>query len=755
MQKLLELKKLFLKERLTKDVIGLLDKELFYLECNPEVCDKILESYKKMNTKGIKTANPSNSMVLYVLGLADKKPSSPIKRTQTTLPDIDYDTDARDQIKSYLVAKYGQDNVSLLGTYNTLKVKGAIKDVVRQIRPEMSFDDVNKVTKKFDLLKRTDFESEIEFYQATLDSNPELKLWFDQNKEIAEAVVQLIGNAKSTGIHAGGIIVSSKDIKKIVPLSYERNEGIWVTQPEMADVEGAGLIKYDFLGLNTLKDLNKCIKLINERHGKSIAISNVPLDDKEVFAEFTKGNTVSVFQFNTPLATGILTKLRSVDSINDLAQITSIARPGPLNMGMDQTFIKRKNGIEKITYLNQKLESHLKETYGIFCYQEQVMSSVVDLGGFSPNDSVVVLKAMGKKQKDKLVKFKQKFINNCVYNKSVSQREATEIWEYIESFAEYGFNKSHAISYAILSYLCAWMKLYYPLEWVASVLSNASKDDFKIMYQHWDKYLQKPDVVLSKDTYCIDDLAKKVVMPLSGVNGVGDSALEAIIKGQPYSSFDDFYSRIEKRKVNKGIMINLIFAGCFDKFKPVDVSENKFRKDLVKTFIDLKHKAKKPPKKEREADAELIREVDLMTRGRILMKEIELLNFTSFDYHSYYKDKMTDLAKSMFGKEAKKPNEILNLKDKTDVVIGGAVESIEYKPIKTGKYIGKERAIIRFTNQGGAVEVIIFPWILEQDDKAGGNLRKIKDLTPMIIKGTVSIWNGNFSVIFKEGIQLA
>ena len=242
---------------------------------------------------------------------------------------------------------------------------------------------------------------------------------------------------------------------------------------------------------------------------------------------------------------------------------------------------------------------------------------------------------------------------------------------------------------------------------------------------------------------------------MSSVNGVGDSALEAIMKGQPYSSFEDFYQRIEKRKVNKGVLINLIFAGCFDRFKPLEVSENKFRKELVRKFIDLKSSAKRPTKQEKEADSALLMEVESMTRGRILMKEIELLNFTAFDYHSYFKDKMTDLAKNMFGKEAKRPCEILESKDKTDVVIGGAIESIEFKPIRTGKYMGKERAVIRFTNQGGAVEVVIFPWVLEQDDKAGGELRKITELTPMIIKGQVSIWNGTFSVIYKEGIKLA
>lgn len=755
MQPFEKIKSLFLKQIITEDMVPFLERELFYLECNPEVAEGILLSYEKLKKSGKKTTNPSNSMVLYALGLAEKKPSKAITQSPTTLPDIDYDTDARDPIKNYLVGKYGQDKVSLLGTYNTLKTKGAIKDVVRQLRPGMSFDEVNRITKKFDLLKRTDFDQELEFYNATLEADPELRLWLDQNKDIADAVVQLIGNAKSTGIHAGGIVVSSEDIKSIVPLTYERSEHIWVTQPEMADVEWAGLIKYDFLGLNTLQDLNKCLKMVNERHKKNYNLSNIPLDDKKVFDEFTKGNTVSIFQFNTPLATGILTRLKSIDSINDLALITSIARPGPLNMGMDQTFIKRKNGEEKISYIHPSLEPHLKDTYSIMVYQEQVMSIVMDLGEISPNDSVIVLKAMGKKQKDKLVKFKQKFIANSQKKYEMSEKSASEIWDYIEAFAEYGFNKSHAIAYGMLSYICAWLKYYYPLEWVASVLSNASKDDFKVMYQHWNSFLQKPDVIISKDTYFIDDVAKKVVMPLSAVNGVGESALQAIVAAQPYSSFEDFYRRVEKRKVNRSIILNLVFAGCFDKFKPLDVSENKFRKELIKQFVEVKAKIKKTTKQEKEQDKILLMEVDSMTRGRILMKEIELLNFTAFDYHSYYKDKMTTVAKNMFGKEAKRPCDILTEKDKTDVVIGGAIETIEFKPIRTGKFMGKERAIIRFTNQGGAVEVIIFPWVLEQDDKAGGALRKITELTPMIIKGQVSIWNGNFSVIYKEGIQLA
>ena len=742
---------LIIKDRVDADSKGFLDEELFYLECNPSACESILHSYEKLKKKGIKTANPSNSMLLYVIGAADRRPSSRIKKTPTTLPDIDYDTDARDEIKEYLVSKYGEDNVSLLGTYNTLKTKGAIKDVVRQIRPSMTFDEVNNLTKKFDLLKRADFDSELDFYNATLDANVDLKIWFDQNKDVADSVVQLIGNAKSSGIHAGGIIVSNENIKNVVPLTFDREEKIWVTQPEMGDVEYAGLIKYDFLGVNTLSDLNRCIKLINEKHKIALAMGKIPLDDKRVFREFSSGNTVSVFQFNTPLATGILTRLNSVDSIEDLALITSIARPGPLNMGMDQTFISRKNGSEKISYLHPALECHLKKTYGICIFQEQVMSIVVDVGGVSHSDAVIILKAMGKKQKDKLVKFKSTFVSNAKKSKGIDEKTANSIWEYLESFAEYGFNKSHAIAYAILSYTCAWLKLNYPLEWVAAVLGNASKDDFKIMYQRWSDFLQKPDVNLSKDTYYINYETNRVVMPLSAVNGVGDSALYAILKSQPYESIEDFFNKVEKRKVNKSVVINLILSGCFDGLSLSDQSENKFRKELVKRFFNAKNSSKKTTKQDKEQDKAIILEIESMTRGKLMMKEIELLNFTSFDYHSYYRDKMTSWAKREFGMEAKRPSEVLSFVDKTDVVIGGAVESIEFKPIRNGKYAGKERAIMRFTNYGGSVEVIVFPWVLEKDDElSGGMIRKIKDLTPMIIKGTVSIWNGHFSVIMSK-----
>jgi DNA polymerase-3 subunit alpha len=750
-----KIKSLILADRVTPEVQVNIDKELFYLECNPADLKYMLSAYDFVKANGSKFSNPNNSALAYAIGITDSMPTTRITQTPTGLPDLDYDTDARDEIKEYLVAKYGRDNVSLLGTYNTLKTKGAIKDVVRHLKPDMSFDEINRITKKFDVVKRTDYKTELEYFNAALEADRELQEWFERNPDIKGPVLLLLGNAKSTGVHAGGIVVSKVDIKSVVPLSFERTEKIWVTQPEMADVEAAGLIKYDFLGLITLGDLNRCMKLTNLRHGTKYTLSNIPMDDPEMFAQFIKGNTVSVFQFSTPLATGILTKLKKIESVLDLALITSIGRPGPMNMGMDVSFIRRNNGSEPIEYEHPALEQILKETYGIVVYQEQVMQIVIEIGGLSSDESLTVMKAMSKKKLDKIVKFKEQFVNNAQKQHKMKKELAERIWQLMESFAEYGFNKSHALAYACVSYLCMWFKQKYPLEWIASVLQGADKDDFKTMYQYWSTYIQKPDINLSRSTYQISEQGK-VVMPFSAVNGIGAKALENLTLTQPYASFEDFFSKIDKSKVNRTVIINLIFSGCIDSFKPAEMSENKWRKQLVRTYIELRHKQSKPAKLERERDEALLKEVDGLNRGHILMKEIGLLNFTAFDYHSYYKDKMTVIAKQHFGKEAARPVDSMGLPDGTEVVVGGAIETIDFVPIKTGKSKGKERAIIRLTNLGGSVEVIIFPSTLERDDRAanGGTLRKLAELTPIIIKGKVNIWNEKYSIVFQEGLIL-
>lgn len=766
---IVNVKKHFNKDRIKEVKKEELDRELYFIECNPEVSTYLCNVKESLSEP---IANVNNSTVMYVMGITNDLPKSGgISRTPTTLPDIDYDTDGRNQIKEYLTKKYGQKHVTLLGTYQTLKTKGAVKDVIRQVLPTMPFEEVNALTKKFDAIKRTDtdrikeviigsgkdyeflgeqYSSELAFFYASLEADPSLIKWFQENPKVQESVTNLLGNAKSTGIHAGGIVVSSADVTKSISLTYSSDDGLFVTQPEMAYVEESGLVKYDFLGLKTLADLNLAMKLIKERKGKQLAFKDIPLDDKKIFEEFKKGNTISVFQFNTSLSVSILTKLKSVDSINDLAIITSIARPGPLAMKMDIDFIKRKNGEEPITYLHPLLEPILKDTYGIIVYQEQVMKVVQVLGGLTGDESVTVLKGMGKKQLEKIIKYKEKFLKYATTKKGLKQEKAEEIWAYLQAFAEYGFNRSHAIAYSCVSYLCMWFKEYYSAEWISSVLSGADKEDFKIFYQSWKDLIHPPHVNLSGDYFKIN-AEEKVIMPFSAINGVGGKVVEAIVESQPYKDFDDFFARVDKRRVTKAAMISLVFAGAFDSFKPdVHYSENKWRKQLLVRLIELREKMKKPSAKEKEEHAKFVDEVKNMTRGQMVMKEISLLNFTSFDYYEQFYAQMTEGAKKVFGSEALKPEQVMDQPNDKQIVVGGAVESIIFFITKSGKNKGKEMARITLANEGNKCSIVIFPKKLEESDKGTGKLRKIKEFTPLIVKGKVNHWNGDVSVILDE-----
>lgn len=455
-----QLDKLIIKERIpAKNTVGYkwLEDEMFFFECNDLACEYYLEVYSKL--QGAKLPNKNNSFVAYVIGISDIPPVKPLHGTPTTLPDIDYDTNARDPIKKYAVRKFGFNNVTLMGTINSLKTKGAIKDVLRQLRSDMTFKEVNEFTKHFEKLKRTDYKSEEDYLQAGIDEIPEVKNYFEMNGDVLSAVKGILLEIKTTGIHAGGLVISSEDVRRKVACTFERKKDkMFVTQPDMKYVEWAGLIKYDILGLNTLNDINNTLTLIEKRHGVKLRMSDIPLNDPSIMKLFTKGDTMSIFQFGTFLAHLLLTQLHEVRNVQDLAIITSIARPGPLEMGMDKIFIRRVNKQEPVSYLHPALEPILKDTFGIIVFQESVQEVMKQIGGLTKNESVVVLKAMGKKQLDKLEKFQKQFLDYAHkeipgmdkiidftdpldLTKTKKMTIAESIFNLCLAFASYGFNK--------------------------------------------------------------------------------------------------------------------------------------------------------------------------------------------------------------------------------------------------------------------------------------------------------------------------
>lgn len=773
---LTKLQKMFNSKKMKDVNQEFLTKELYYIECNDELIHYYQNVATKIKTDNLKLENKNDSTLSYLLDMTDELPKKFVKHSEPSMPDFDYDTDGRDEVKAYLMKKNGFKHTTLIGTLGSLKTKGAVKDVIRQLRPDMDVTkEVNPLTEKFNVIKTTDeekirdtlqlamaqknvdysavdFKSELAFFYACLEAEPKLHQWFDENQKVKDAVVLLLGNAKGTGVHAGGIVVSRKEIMELCPLTWSYDEDIWVTQYEMNYVEKAGLIKYDFLGLKTLEDFNRVLKLINARYPDKIVLNKIPMDDKLIFELFVKGKTESVFQFNGPLPISILTQLKEVRGIDDLAMITSIARPGPLAMGMDRTFIKRNTGEDPVEYLHPSLEPILQETYGLICYQENLLQISQQIGHLHPQDSVKFMKSLSKKKPEAVAKLIEKINKTAVEKYHFKPEVAKELMDTMQAFSLYAFNKSHAAAYACVSYLCMWFKHYYPAEWISAVLSGAKKEDLEILYPKWKDFIVPPSINQSKDTFQIND-DNKVVMPFNAVNGVGEKAVVEIISKQPYSSFDDFMNRVDLTVVSKTPVLAMIFSGIFDSFKPEEESTQRWRKILVRDYFKLKftlaekRTGKKTSKKDVEEAKKFFEDVVAMNRSAILMKEISLLNFTAFDYYEYYLREMTDGARQKFGKQAIRPGEAQKYPTDSVVVVGGMIEDIEFKRTKKGG----EMVIVKVSNNGYTLDVTIFDRQIKEDDESDSKvIRNLKKYMPIIVKGKVNRYNGRLSLIWSD-----
>lgn len=670
------------------------------------------------------------------------------EKFKISMPDYDYDTADRDGSKGHLVRKFGLNHTMLIGTFQTHKLKGAIKDTLRYMKPLMKFEEVNALTKKVDAVKfdPEEHNSELEYFQDVLEHEPTLRAFFNKEAEVFETVSNLLGNPKSMGIHAGGIVISSVDPRPLIPAVWNSKENMWITGVSMEAVEQSGLIKYDFLGLKNLKQVQRCFDLIKKRHQKTVSFANIPHDDSKVLKEFQQGNTTSIFQFNTNLATGILKQMNSVDSILDLALITAVGRPGPLKSGIDKELIGRKNGTKEITYPHELVKPILEESYGLIIYQEQILL-ITQLFGFSKDDSTRILKAMSKKVREKVEAYKTPFVEGAI-KKGLDESVALDLWQKMEAFAEYGFNKSHACAYAFLSYVCMYLKTHYSVEWIASVLEEGDKDDFKTYYSEWKHFIQKPDVNLSKTDYLIDH--NKFVMPISAINGVGEKATEEIVKNQPYASLEDFFSKIDSKVVNKRSIMPLIYAGAFDGF--IDGADKvQGRIGLFTNYYAQREKIKKLTKAEREDRDAFIKELQTLGPSNLVVKELAVLNFASADYHELFEDKFKITAKKLFGQEASAPHTIDDRYENETIVLGGCVKEVRELFVKSGFNKGKKMLKIVLSDSKADVEITVFNKLLEKKK----SLETLSEYSCIAVKGKVNVFNGVKGLLMDDYIKFA
>jgi len=514
----------------------------------------------------------AGSIVSYALGITNVDPLKYdllferfLNPDRVSMPDIDIDfsDDKRDEVIDYVKKKWGEDSVSQIITFGTLSSRAVLKDVGRVLGIPLSVTE--SITKQIPV-----FQGRVTPIKEAVDTIPDLK-WVKESKD--EKIQELIaisrvleGMNRNSSTHAAGVVIAPGPLMEYVPL-YKTPQTDLMTQYNMLDLEVAGLLKMDFLGLRTLTIIKSALRLIEERHGVVIDLERIPEDDAQTFELFGKAHTAGVFQFESSGMQDWLRKLKPT-SISDLVAMNALYRPGPMEMIGD--YINRKHGRQKIDYLHPKLEQTLRETYGIIVYQEQVIKITSEIAGFSLAKADLLRRAMGKKDKDLMAKQKTEFINGAVA-KGFSKKIAGDIFDMIEKFASYGFNKSHSVAYSVLAYQTAYLKAHYAAEYMAAAIS-AEIGDTDYVVQLIDECRKMglavlpPDVNTSGVGFIVRD--EGIRFGLSAIKNVGVSAVEAIIKTRTehgrFESLFDFCCRVDLRAVNKKTIESLIQAGAFD-----------------------------------------------------------------------------------------------------------------------------------------------------------------------------------------------
>lgn len=512
----------------------------------------------------------AGSIVLYLIGVTEIEPlrfnlffERFINPERISYPDIDVDIcmDRRNEVIAYTLKKYGKENVAQIITFGTMKARMTIKDVGRVLNVPLA--KVNAIAK----LVPEDLNITL---VTALEKDPDLRSAYENDEEVRRIIdigKTLEGSIRSTGIHAAGIVICGDLLTNYIPLCVAKDSDMTVSQFSMKPVELMGLLKIDFLGLKTLTCIKICIDAVKESTGKVVEPLSLSLDDGPTFALLNQGKTQGIFQLESGGMQELARNLH-LDRFEEIIAVNALYRPGP--MDMIPSFINRKHGREPIDNDHIWMKEILAETYGIMVYQEQVMQIASRLANYTLGEGDVLRKAMGKKDLDQMIKQREKFIKGVMSN-GIDEATATRIFDKMEKFAAYGFNKSHAAAYGFLSYVTAYFKANYPKEWLAALMTCDLHDLTKVA-----KFIQEsqsmgiavlpPDINESLETFAATPNGIRFAM--TGIKGVGSGVVEAIIverkKNGPFNNLYQFIKRIDITKVGKKVIENLVDAGCFD-----------------------------------------------------------------------------------------------------------------------------------------------------------------------------------------------
>ncbi|EPC9515078.1 DNA polymerase III subunit alpha [Campylobacter upsaliensis] len=668
----------------------------------------------------------AGSLVAYALKITDIDPlpynllfERFLNPERVSMPDIDVDfcRDRRDEVIDYVIDKYGSDKVAQVSTFNKLLAKGVIRDVARVL--DISLQDVDE------FIKLVPEELKITLDEA-YEKEPKIKEFIEKHpkgKELWEYAKALEGLNRNAGMHAAGLVISNESLWNKTPLfrQSKNDERHLITQYSKDHLEDVDLIKFDFLGLKTLTLIHNAIKLIKERYNKDIVWESIDVNDSKVYKTIQSGNTLGIFQIESDGMQSLNARLKP-ENFEDLIAVLALYRPGPMESGMLDDFIDRKHGLKKIIYPFDVLKEVLEPTYGVIVYQEQVMQIVQIIGGFSLGGADVVRRAMGKKDPEKMAKLKDEFANGAE-KQGYNRAKAEDLWELIVKFAGYGFNKSHSAAYGLITFQTAYLKTYYPSEFMAALLtSEQNKIENVAMYieemKKMNIKLLPPRINKAISEFSAikqEDGTEAIVYGLGAIKSVGGPAIENVLelrsKNGDFKDLHDFLSKIDTAKINRRTLEGFIKAGSFDDFGFT-------RKCLFNNLDTLAESARKMAEVRKNSASSLFgaEELNADTKINIVVDNSE---FEAMEKLGYEKEilgiyisghPLDKFFEEINGIEYTKSIDFENLKGGGEILSIGKVENFKSLMSKSGKRYG----ILEILDFYSSFEVTIFESHIEE-----------------------------------------
>lgn len=671
----------------------------------------------------------AGSIIAYALNITDLDPLKYgllferfLNPDRISMPDIDVDIQdtRRDEVIEYCANKYGRERVSNIVTFGKMAARAAVRDVARVL--QVPYSESDRLAK---LIPPPAQGRHIPLATSVIE-DIDLKREYEENptaKEVFDYAIQLEGTIRSHGVHACGVVIAPDDLVNFIPLE-QAQKGVVATQFPMGEVEELGLLKMDFLGLSNLTIINNAMRIIRKVYKDEIDLSHLPLDDVPAYELFQRGDTTGVFQLESAGMKRYLRGLKPT-TFEDIIAMVALYRPGP--MQFIDSFIKRKHGQEKISYLHDGMKSSLENTYGILVYQEQFMQISKEWCGFTGGQADTLRKAVGKKKIDLMRKVKVEFVEGAVKHGGATKEVAETFWTQLEEFANYCFNKSHAACYALIAYWTAYLKAHYPDAFMAALMTSDQDDIDRLAIEiteckHMGITVLNPDINQSYLEFAIVPAAKQIRFGMAAVKGVGVAAVEEIIRARDsdgkFTSVEDFARRVSTSRVNRKAWEALIKAGAFDSLG--DRSDLLFNLDSILAFAS---------KLQKEA---LSGQVDMFAAlggGASLMPSIELktapVKYTSKEQLMWERELLglyisahpLDNFAAFFEEQTIPLRSVTPKIDGQKVTIGGLVTTLRTIITKSGT----KMAFVGIEDKTGEGEVIVFPKLYE---RLGDSLRQ-------------------------------